>query len=74
MNDSLEAFRENLRDLMEKRGITMTQLADDLGMSRPSLSRVLHGHDGISLERADRIANYLGVPLGRLLRNREKVG
>lgn len=73
MSRSLEAFRDNLVDELEKRNLSIAQVAFDLGMSRPSLSRVIHGHDGITIERAERIANYLEVPLVRLLRIREKV-
>lgn len=73
MSRSLEAFRENLADEIERREIVLQTMADELGMSRPGLSRVIHGHDGITIERAERIADYLGVPLTRLLRIREKV-
>lgn len=73
MSRSLEAFRENLADEIERREIVLQQMADDLGMSRPGLSRVLHGHDGITIERAERIADYLKIPLTRLLKIREKV-
>ena len=67
MSPALEAFRENVTATLTAKGITRTQLADTLGMSRPALSRVLHGHEGISLERAEKIANYLGVPLSELI-------
>lgn len=62
-----ELFRSNVRLLMRDRGLTITELAERSGTSRPGLSRILAGKDGATLERADKIAKALHVPLRELL-------
>lgn len=62
-----DVFRTNVRVIMRSRGLTITQLADECGTSRPGLSRILSAKDGVTLDRADRIADALGLPLRELL-------
>jgi transcriptional regulator with XRE-family HTH domain len=62
-----EIFRSNVRIMMRSRGLTITKLAEDAEMSRPGLSRILAAKDGVTLERADSIAEALGIPLRELL-------
>ena len=62
-----EVFRANVRLLMSDRGITITELAERCGTSRPGLSRILSAKDGVTLDRADRIATALKIPLRELL-------
>jgi len=45
-------------------GITITQAAQQLGVTRAALSRVLNGHAAISPEMALRIEQWLGVARG----------
>jgi transcriptional regulator with XRE-family HTH domain len=60
-------FAARMRQLREHRGITQKQLADHLGLSRTTITMVEHGHQGISLNYAARIADFLGVSLDELV-------
>ena len=42
-------------------GLTVTEAADQLGVTRPTLSRVLNGHASISPEVALRLEDWLGI-------------
>jgi len=50
---------EVLQDWLE--GISVTDAARKLGVTRPALSRILHGHAGISADMALRLAESLGT-------------
>jgi antitoxin HigA-1 len=56
-----ETLRE---DILPALGLSVTDAADQLGVARPSLSRVLNGHAAISPEMALRIEKWLGVENG----------
>lgn len=45
-------------------GLTITQAADELGISRTTLSRVLHEYERVTPEMALRIECWLGVENG----------
>ena len=62
-----EIFRHNVRMLMDDRGLTQAEVAEAIGTSAPNISRVLAGKEGITFERAERIANYFGYPLSALI-------
>lgn len=51
-------------DVLPALGLTVTQAAQQLGVSRITLSRVLHGHAAISPEMAVRIEAWLGKERG----------
>jgi antitoxin HigA-1 len=51
-------------DVLPALGLSVTQAADQLGVSRVALSRVLNGRAGISPEMALRIEAWLGVERG----------
>jgi len=52
---------EIIRDLcMEPLGLTVTQAAEGLGVTRKTLSLVLNGHAGISPEMAVRLSKAFG--------------
>jgi addiction module HigA family antidote len=56
---------ETLRDdVLPALGLSVTEAADQLGVARPSLSRVLNGRAAISPEMALRIEQWLGVENG----------
>ena len=56
---------ETLRDdVLPALGLTVTKAADQLGVARPSLSRVLNGRAAISPEMALRIEQWLGIENG----------
>lgn len=56
-----EILRE---DILPALGLTITDAADQLGVTRAALSRVLNGHAAISPEMALRIEQWLGVENG----------
>ena len=52
---------------MEAQGVTAARLAELAGMSRPGVSRILNGRENVTLVRAQRIAEALGVDLSELV-------
>ena len=56
-----EILRE---DVLPALGLTVKEAAEQLGVTRPALSRVLHGHAAISTDMALRIERWLGVEHG----------
>jgi addiction module HigA family antidote len=51
-------------DVLPALGLTVTEAAQQLGVTRTALSRVLNGHAAISLEMARRIEAWLGPDRG----------
>lgn len=72
--DSLSAiaFRENVRGILTARRLSIAEVANDTGLSRPGLSRILNGHEAVTIDRAERIAEYLAVPLIELLQQKQE--
>ncbi len=62
-----EIFRRNVRLIIDEKGETINHLAIAVGTSRPAMSRILSGIDGVTLDRAERIARALEIPLASLL-------
>ncbi|AKL99697.1 HigA family addiction module antitoxin [Burkholderia pyrrocinia] len=56
-----EALRD---DVLPALGLTVTEAAAQLGVTRAALSRILHGHAGISPEMALRLEAWLGEDNG----------
>jgi antitoxin HigA-1 len=56
-----ETLRE---DVLPALGLSVTDAADQLGVTRVALSRVLNGRAGISAEMALRLERWLGVENG----------
>lgn len=56
---------ETIRDdILPALGLTVTEAAAQLGVARPSLSRVINGHAAISPEMALRLEKWLGKENG----------
>lgn len=51
-------------DVLPALGLTVTEAAAQLGVTRAALSRILHGHAGISPEMALRLEAWLGEENG----------
>ena len=51
-------------DVLPALGLTVTEAAEQLGVARVTLSRVLHEHAGISPEMALRLEAWLGKERG----------
>lgn len=56
-----ESLRE---DVLPALGLTITEAAAQLGVTRAALSRVLNGHAAISPEMALRLEGWLGIENG----------
>jgi len=56
-----ETLRE---DVLPELGLTVTEAARQLGVTRVALSRVLNGHAAISVDMALRLEAWLGVERG----------
>jgi addiction module HigA family antidote len=56
-----EILRE---DVLPEMGLTVTEAASQIGVSRVTLSRVLNGHAAISPDMALRLEAWLGVDNG----------
>ncbi|MCL1840553.1 MAG: UDP-N-acetylglucosamine 1-carboxyvinyltransferase [Propionibacteriaceae bacterium] len=52
-----------IRVARKQRGLTQTQLADELGTSQSAVHRIESGHQNLSLEMINRIAEVLGSQL-----------
>ena len=52
-----------LDELLEERGMTLTELAERVGVTRQTVIAIEQGRYSPSLEMAFRIAHALGVPL-----------
>ena len=49
-----------LEECLEPLGLSITEAAKGLGVTRTSLSRLIHGHNGISPEMAVRLSKAFG--------------
>ena len=55
---------EHVKDiLIDNAGLTITEAAEGLGITRTSLSRLINGHAGISTEMAFRLSLFLGTSI-----------
>lgn len=62
-------FGQALRERRKALGLTQTDLATTTGLSRSYISEVECGRETISLERAEKLAQAVNVPLSDLLRD-----
>jgi len=49
------------KDVLEAEGISVTEAAKQLGVSRVTLSRLLNGKAGVSVDMALRLSQWLGT-------------
>lgn len=59
----LTRVRQNLRTIMESRGISIRRLAEQIDMSYPYISELLNGHKSIKVEQLERLADGLNVDI-----------
>lgn len=62
-----QTFCHNVQVVMEERGISKTQLAEKLGVSKQAVGQMLGGKYNLTIERAERVADVLEKPLTELL-------
>ncbi len=64
----MQRFGEKLRTLRQKKGLTLKELTEQLGMSAYShISKIENGDKKPSLELAFKISRYFGVSLDSLV-------
>ena len=64
---AMNTFIQNVQRIRRERNITQTQLAEVLGTKQSAVSRVLRGDEELTLSRAERWAEALGVELADLV-------
>ena len=67
MGTITESIITFLKELMERRGVSASRLASDLGLSHATVSRWLSGKDIPSPRSCQKLAEQSGVPLVRVL-------
>ena len=60
-----------IKEILKEKGITLSQLADTMGVSRQALSRQVGGK--LLVEKAEEIASALNVPMWQLFVSPEEV-
>ncbi|WP_314923070.1 helix-turn-helix domain-containing protein [Prevotella pallens] len=60
-----------IKEILKEKGITLSQLADTMGVSRQALSRQVAGK--LLVEKAEEIATALNVPMWQLFASPEDV-
>jgi transcriptional regulator with XRE-family HTH domain len=67
---SLERYLGNtIRDIRQNHGLTIAEVAEQVGISRGMLSKIENAQTSTSLETLAKIASALGVSLATLFRN-----
>lgn len=64
---AMNCFARNVQHLIDRNGLTQVELASLAGIHTPNLNRILKGKEGVTIERAERIAAALGVTLSDLV-------
>ena len=60
-----------IKEILKEKGITLSQLADTMGVSRQALSRQVAGK--LLVEKAEEIATALNVPMWQLFASPEDI-
>ena len=55
-------------EVVDPAGLSVTDLADHIGVSRQSMSKLLNGHQGLSAEMAIRFEKAFGLKADTLMR------
>jgi addiction module HigA family antidote len=59
---------EIIRDLLERNNLSVTETADRMNVTRPSISRLINCRASISPEMAVRLTAFFGSSIGQWLR------
>ena len=58
----MKEYRIKLRELLAERNVTITQVHNETGLSRPTLNSIFNDRNkGIQLETIDILCNYLRI-------------
>lgn len=73
--NSLERYIGNtIRELRQKHGLTIAEIADQTGISRGMLSKIENAQTATSLETLGKLAKALGISLSAFFRNYDVPG
>lgn len=64
-------FPERIRHYRTKRGLSQQALADNIGVSRVSISRWENGHENPTASNFVRLADYFMIPVDTLVKDPE---
>lgn len=64
----MQTFSQNLAKLLAAKGMTKQALAELIGTSRPQVSRIVKGHQSITVHTAAEICHAMGVELSDMFR------
>lgn len=56
-----------IQDFLNKSGMSQSELASKIGISKQVMSKIIHGKKAINVEEISRIAGVIGVSLEELL-------
>ena len=70
---AMNQFSEQLKAMIEAAGMNMQEAAALIGMDKGNLSKIVNGKEGVTLERAERIANALGGTISVKITKLEKM-
>lgn len=69
----MDTLYENLLDLCKMRGISGAKMCTDIGLSKSLMTGLKKGRrSGISMDTAQKIADYFNVSVDRVLGNEQK--
>lgn len=60
----MKKLSEQLREAIEKAGVSRYEIAKQTGVSETTLCRFVSGERGISVDAMDAIGQYLGLSIG----------
>ncbi len=64
---AMQTFIDNINRIRAERGMTQADLAAVVGTKQPSVSKILRGEEEMTLTRAEKWADALGVDLAELV-------
>ncbi|MCC6679455.1 MAG: helix-turn-helix transcriptional regulator [Phycisphaeraceae bacterium] len=59
----MQGILDVLRKRIERGDVSRYQIARDTGIDKASLSRFMHGHTGLNVATAEKLADYLGLEI-----------
>ena len=69
---SKEIFAKNLRNYMERKGVSQRELAETVGVSAPTLNEWIKAKKYPRIDKVERLANYFGCLKSDLIEEKQK--
>ena len=67
-----EMVGKNILDVLQNRSISQTELADEMGVSKQVMSKIIKGQKAINALEIKKIADILNTDLNSLMENRNQ--